>query len=71
MTSQPRYVALSAPPRAWDSETHSWAERPTCQVVEADPTPQATGLLDASGTPLYRLPNRVPMGFQVKGNASR
>ena len=36
---------------------------PTCHVSE-DHDPQPTGLLDANGTPLSRVQERVPMGFQ-------
>jgi hypothetical protein len=35
-------------------------------VFEADRTPIATGLLDANGVPLYRVPETVPLGFHVK-----
>lgn len=33
-------------------------------VLEADDTPQKTGLLDANGTPLYRVRERVAFGFR-------
>ena len=57
-----RYVAV--PAKSWGSATeYSWQERPTCHVVESDPTPVKTGLLDHTGTPIYHVPERVPIGF--------
>lgn len=48
----------------WDMETH---EQPPSMTVHCDDeTPVRTGILDASGTPLYRWPDRVPIGFHVK-----
>jgi hypothetical protein len=51
-------------PRAWDSATTAWQERPSATVWEQEKTPHATGLLDAAGVPLYRVPETVPMGFK-------
>jgi hypothetical protein len=39
---------------------------PTATVFETDAAPQPTGLLDASGTPLYRTIDREPIGFRVR-----
>jgi len=36
-----------------------------CQ--EMDKSPVKTGLLDASGVPLYRMPETVPFGFVLRG----
>ena len=37
-------------------------------IVEDDPAPRWSGLLDAQGRKLYRRPDeRVPMGFQAGG----
>ena len=58
-----RYVAI---PNAWASETHVPDHRPSCEVFETDTTPVATGLLDADGTPLYRLQDRVALGFYAR-----
>lgn len=56
-----RYVPL-----AWrDERDDGWGERPSCQVVETCPSPVRTGLLDANGVPLYRVPERVPLGFDL------
>ena len=60
--NKPRYVALSKP-SGWASEHWSWQDRPTCVVLEDCPAPKPIGLLDARGTPLYRLSNRIPIGF--------
>lgn len=32
--------------------------------VADDDTPERTGLLDATGTPLYRVVTRIPFGFR-------
>lgn len=48
----------------WRSEDYEpWQERPTGTVHEDDPTPVRSGLLGPDGTPLYRVPERVQMGF--------
>lgn len=57
-----KYVAI-AHPAAWSDSCLSWQDRPTCVVHEDDPAPKPTGLVDASGTPLYRLSERIPIGF--------
>lgn len=49
--------------RAWSSDTHTPEDRPSCTVYEAEDAPIDTGLLDANGTPLYRLPERRRIGF--------
>ncbi len=36
---------------------------PTVTVYVEDDGPERTGLLDAQGRPLYRVRERVPMGF--------
>lgn len=56
-----RYVAI--PPRAWSSESHTPEDRPTCQVFEREDAPIKTGLLNAEGVPLFRMPVRGPLGF--------
>jgi hypothetical protein len=33
-------------------------------IIEQDKTPIKTGLVDARGVPLYRVPDSVPFGFQ-------
>jgi hypothetical protein len=65
-----RYVAIRHLPKTYRTEDDgSWQDRPTIQAIESDPTPVATGLVDASGTPLYRTEERVPIGFHVRSNA--
>lgn len=61
-----RYVAMGQParPRAeWDDQEPIYAGT---QVYEQDSEPVNTGLLDARGVPLYRVPTKIPFGF-VKG----
>ena len=64
-----RYVAVAPGqrPRGWQSETeYGWQERPSCVVLEQDSTPESTGLYDAEGRELYRVRDRVKMGFQAR-----
>jgi hypothetical protein len=56
-----RYVAI--PARSWVSYQHTPETLPTCVAHEADPAPVNTGLLNADGVPLYRVPERGPLGF--------
>lgn len=63
-----RYIALPTPPKLLASNQEAAQYRPTCEVFEADRTPHGTGLLDASGTPLYRIVDTVRLGFQGRGD---
>ena len=63
MSARPKYVALHRQPRAWASDQEAMGERPTSVVHEADKTPEPTGLVDAAGTPLYRVTDQIKMGF--------
>jgi hypothetical protein len=58
-----RYTTLR--PRAEnDVDELQTGQGSTMTVIEAeDDRPQPTGLYDASGTPLYRVRERLPMGF--------
>ena len=38
----------------------------SCTVMETDKSPFETGLLDATGTPLYRVPETVKIGFHLR-----
>ncbi len=58
-----RYVTIR--PRAWDSCTNNMSPRPSETVFESDPTPTQTGLYDQHGVPIYRVPDRVPLGFDL------
>lgn len=62
-----RYVSI--PPRAFVSSTHTPESRPTCEVIVPASGPKDTGLLDADGTPIYRLSDAIPIGFVGKVNA--
>lgn len=62
-----RYVAIIAAPKSWDShDGYNMGSRPSMTVHDADDAPQATGLVDALGVPLYRLSDRIPIGFKVE-----
>ena len=54
------YVAI---PRSFVSETHVPEQRPTMQVHEDDRAPINTGLVDANGVAIYRVPETVTFGF--------
>lgn len=58
-----RYIAI---PRAFVSATHTPEHQPTCTVWEQEAAPVNTRLLDQTGTPLYRMPDRMPIGFVSK-----
>ncbi len=52
---------------SWDSDLGCDIHMPdSCEVHETDKMPQYTGLLDASGTRLYRIPPTVKVGFHLK-----
>ena len=56
-----RYVALARRPKAgdWDDDQ---VVVTSITVHESDHSPVETGLLDAHGTPLYRVNERPKMG---------
>ena len=64
-----RYIALAHPPRAWTDNYPgpTSASRPTITVHEDDSSPEYTGLLDARGVELFRVRERVAMGFEITG----
>ncbi len=37
-------------------------------VIDDHQLPRSTGLVDAGGRPIYRVEDRVPMGFQRRGS---
>ena len=51
-----RYIALAS----MDEYAQPVAE----MVYEKDDRPEKTGLLDQHGTPLFRVRDRIPFGFQ-------
>lgn len=58
-----RYVAL-AQPHPWINDAWTHTAGPTTIVVhEYEPAAKPTGLLNASGLPLYRVRDRVACGF--------
>jgi hypothetical protein len=50
------------------AEDSDWSRRLSPQtmmvVSQGDAEPYFTGILDANGEPMYRFPEKVPMGFQ-------
>ncbi len=58
-----RYVAIGRRPRAeWDDDPRL-EDVSSRQVIVEDDAPVATGLVDASGLPLYRVRQRIAIGF--------
>jgi hypothetical protein len=56
------------PPEAWVSASDVPETRPSCDVYESDPTPTYSGLLNAAGERLYRIPEKVKLGFHGKSS---
>lgn len=50
----------------WCEELESEVPDPPHITVHEDDTPQPTGLLDEHGNELYRVPERIQMGFRAK-----
>lgn len=60
-----RYVALARPRRVrLDYGDDFGGPQRSMMVFEDDAGPVETGLYDANGVPLYRVPERVKMGFR-------
>ncbi len=50
----------------WDTEFEGETVAPTSiMILEEDNTPIRTGLLDQYGNPIYRVPTRIKVGFQI------
>lgn len=49
----------------FDNGPWDWRKSQTADVAISDDTPINTGLLDARGNPLYRLPDKVPLGYAI------
>lgn len=59
-----RYVAIPNRPRSqWDVWDKPATVDSTMTVYERDSEPEKTGLLDESGTPLYRVADRHKLGY--------
>lgn len=50
----------------WHNETDMPNHSKTMTVMCDDDQPVNTGLLDANGTPLYRVRERTPIGFKLR-----
>lgn len=53
-----KYVALAS--------VDEWHQPAAETVYETDEMPRKTGLLDQYGRPLYRVPERQPIGFRLR-----
>lgn len=59
-----RYRAIAG---TWDYVLEDMIHMPdSCTVHESDKAPITTGLFDSHGTPLYRIPPTVKIGFHTK-----
>jgi hypothetical protein len=58
----PRYIALPAS-KSWAADEWYDGGRTSIDVTDNDHRPQWSGLFDAYGTRLYRVPERVVVGF--------
>jgi hypothetical protein len=56
-----RYIALPSPPKSHWADDAPLVRDLT--VYEEEDKPQETGLLDARGTKLYRVREKIKMGF--------
>ena len=59
-----RYIALARPPRSdiyYEGDGGTFI--PQLMVYEQSDEPRETGLLDASGVRLYRVRERIKLGF--------
>lgn len=62
-----RYVTKHPARAGFDSYTlEYWSDGDGITVFEPNDEPQETGLLNADGVMLYRLPERNQIGFRVK-----
>jgi hypothetical protein len=64
-----KYVTRSPAQRAWWDDLYHLDPRSSSidrvTVLETPDEPQATGLLDAQGNELFRMPEKRPIGFRV------
>ncbi len=58
-----KYIAIPQRPRAYDDLEDVQPMAAAHTVYERDDAPENTGLLNADGTPLYRVRDRVKMGY--------
>jgi hypothetical protein len=62
----PRYIAMAIT-ASWDADDYPTGGQTSIETTDADHRPQWSGLLDAHGVRLYRVLERVPVGFHGKG----
>lgn len=61
----PVYRAIRKSRTTADDEDELWIDQPrTLTVHQPHDEPVDTGLIDAAGTPLYRMPDERVIGFQ-------
>ncbi len=58
-----RYIALKQPPKATWQEDRPVTVDSSMTIYEADDTPLDTGLLNADGTRLYKVPDQKKIGY--------
>ena len=61
-----RYVAIRAIPSSWWEYHATYNGRSSIDVLVTEKKAERTGLIDASGNDLYRLPADRPAGFTAK-----
>lgn len=59
----PTYKAINRPRSQWDIWERPATVQTSMTVYERDDEPENTGLVDANGTPLYRMPEKRKIGF--------
>ena len=58
-----KYVAMTRPPKAGDDWWDAVPSHDTITVHAEDDRPIKTGIVDAHGVPLYRIRDRIKVGF--------
>ena len=58
-----RYVAIKRPRADWFEEERPVTVQTSMTVYESDDAPEDTGLLDVTGTKLYRVRDKIKVGF--------
>lgn len=63
----PKYVAIRPRSARWSDIVEDDVMDDVCTVYEEDDYPTETGLVDATGTPIYRLSEKRPIGYLRNG----
>ena len=62
----PKYIAQPRASHFWDGEDDYAADRLSIEVHAEGAQPHFTGVLNAQGDRLMRLPDSVPLGFHPR-----